>query len=318
MLKAALGYVGLAVREPEEIANKLQHDFGLERTQATLRSPEGEDSTVPVLGIGRSALVLVSVGEGLAHDTDRPGVHHLMLPTSDLDGDLAAAAAVGIEASRPQAGLNGAQAVALSAKQLGGVRTFLSDPLDLPESVQGPVDRIDHIGVASADNRVVLDMFCDRIGFELESQQTDREVGTAVETFTSDKHGVVRHSRPPELIGALRVAFVTIGDCELEFLQNFDPRQEGEVDHGTRGTTRQDQGAISRYIASRGAGLHHIAFKVADIDSMLARLAGAGYEVIDPIGRPGSRRARIGFIHPRSLGGVLVHLVERNEISDSA
>ena len=104
MLKAALGYVGLAVREPEEIANKLQHDFGLERTQAKLRSPEGEDSTMPVLGIGRSALVLVSVGEGLAHDTDRPGVHHLMLHTSDFDGDLAAAAAAGIEASRPLAG----------------------------------------------------------------------------------------------------------------------------------------------------------------------------------------------------------------------
>ena len=111
---------------------------------------------------------------------------------------------------------------------------------------------------------------------------------------------------------------MTIGDCELEFLQNFDPRQEGVVDHGTRGTTRQDQGAISRYIASRGAGLHHIAFKVTDIDNLLARLADAGYEVIDPIGRPGSRRARIGFIHPRSLGGVLVHLVERNEISSKA
>ena len=122
----------------------------------------------------------------------------------------------------------------------------------------------------------------------------------------------------PELIGALWVAFVTIGDCELEFLQNFDPRQEGKVDLGARGTTRQDQGAISRYIGSRGAGLHHIAFKVSDIDDLLARLAGAGYQVIDPIGRPGSRRARIGFIHPRSLGGVLVHLVERSEIADSA
>jgi hypothetical protein len=316
-MKASLGYVGLAVREPEEIAEKLHRDFGLVRAHASLNALGGGRLTVPVLGIGRSALVLMGVGEGPAHDMERPGVHHLVLHTNDRDSDLATAKATGIEISSPTAALNGTPAVELAAERLGGVRTFLSEPLDLPESTAGPVERIDHIGVASADNHVVLDMYCDQIGFKLESRQTDREVGTAVETFTSDKYGVVRHSRPPELIGGLRVAFVTIGDCELEFLQNFDPRQDGAVDHGTRGTTRQDQGAISRYIASRGAGLHHLAFKVADIDGLLAHLANAGYEVIDPIGRPGSRRARIGFIHPRSMGGVLVHLVERSEISGS-
>ena len=117
------------------------------------------------------------------------------------------------------------------------------------------------------------------------------------------------------MIGGLQVAFVTVGDCELEFLQNFDPQHEGVVDHGARGTTRQDQGAISRYIASRGPGLHHIAFKVGDIDRLLTHLAGAGYEVIDPVGRPGSRRAHIGFIHPRSLGRILIHLVERKDLA---
>ena len=315
MMNTTLGYVGLAVRDALAIADKLQRDFGLARSDAAIGA---DGQSVPVLGIGRSALVLLPVGEGIANDADRPGVHHLGLHSTDLAGDVAALEAAGITTSAPTAALNGVPAVALSADHLGGVRLLLSEPLVLPQSTPGPVERIDHIGVASANNRNILDMYCDRIGFALESQQIDREVATAVESFTSDKYGVVRHSRSPELIGALRVAFVTIGDCELEFLQNFDPHQEGEVDHGARGTTRQDQGAISRYIGSRGAGLHHIAFKVSDIDDLLARLADAGYEVIDPIGRPGSRRARIGFIHPRSLGGVLVHLVERSEMADSA
>jgi methylmalonyl-CoA/ethylmalonyl-CoA epimerase len=51
--------------------------------------------------------------------------------------------------------------------------------------------------------------------------------------------------------------------------------------------------------------------KVTDIDASLASLAAAGHAVIDEVGRPGSRRARIGFLHPKALGGVLVHLVER-------
>jgi methylmalonyl-CoA/ethylmalonyl-CoA epimerase len=114
------------------------------------------------------------------------------------------------------------------------------------------------------------------------------------------------------------VAFVTVGDCDLELLQDFDPRHGADVaSHGagtTRhgaGTTRQDQGAIARFVASRGPGLHHLALKVGDIDDALGRLARAGYELIDPVGRPGSRRARIAFLARKGLGGVLVHLVER-------
>ncbi|MDA0262088.1 MAG: VOC family protein, partial [Proteobacteria bacterium] len=247
-----------------------------------------------------------------------PGVHHLTLQSATLDDATAAVAAAGIEIAPPQLALHGRSAVELSAGRLGGVRLFLSEPPDLPKVTPGPVERIDHIGVASADNGAALAMYCDQLGFALESRQIDREIATVIETFSSDRYGVVRHSRPAVVAGGLRVAFVTIGDCELEFLENFNPDQDGAIDHGARGTTRQDQGAISRYIASRGAGLHHLAFKVADIDGLLASLAAKGYDVIDPVGRPGSRRARIGFIHPRSMGGLLLHLVERSELSGPA
>ena len=82
---------------------------------------------------------------------------------------------------------------------------------------------------------------------------------------------------------------------------------------GARGRMGEDQGAISRYIASRGPGLHHVALKVTDIEGLLADLGRAGYTLVDTTGRPGIRRSRIAFIHPSSLGGFLLHLVQRDE-----
>ena len=82
-------------------------------------------------------------------------------------------------------------------------------------------------------------------------------------------------------------------------------------DDGNAGSTRQDQGAITRFVESRGRGLHHVAIKVRDIQATLASMAAAGLKMIDRKGRHGSRRALIGFPHPQALGGVLIHLVQR-------
>jgi catechol 2,3-dioxygenase-like lactoylglutathione lyase family enzyme len=196
-----------------------------------------------------------------------------------------------------------------------GVRIFLTGPLGVPASDGPLVERIDHLGIASADNQAAIAVFSGQLGLPVESQQTDLEVETAIESFTSDKYGVVYHSRAPRAVGGLRVAFLTVGDCELEFLQNFDPSHGAALRHGAAGTTRQDQGAITRFIGSQGAGLHHVALKTPDIDATLGRLDRAGARMIDRTGRPGSRRARIGFIHPASLGGVLFHLVERDAVA---
>ena len=192
-----------------------------------------------------------------------------------------------------------------------GVRTRFSEPLSIEISEPGPVQRIDHIGVASADNDSAIETFSRRLGCAVESRQTDLEVRTTIESFTSDKYGVVYHNRPSEVAGGLRVAFVTTGDCDLEFLQNFDLAHGGQTENGRPGSTKQDQNAIARFIARRGPGLHHIALKTADIDGALAGQHAAGHRVIDEAGRPGSRRALIGFIHPSVLGGVLVHFVQR-------
>ncbi|MFQ5936262.1 MAG: VOC family protein, partial [Acidiferrobacterales bacterium] len=201
--------------------------------------------------------------------------------------------------------------------ETGDVLTRVTMPRSVSSSNE-VVERIDHIGVACDDNVATTEVFSGRLGFAVESTQTDMEVQMAVESFTSDKYGVVYHSRAPETVGGLRVSFITVGDCELELLQPFNPSGAAGAEEGPArdapGNTRGDKGAIGRYIARRGPGLHHLALKTPDINATLDRLAQAGLDMIDTVGRPGSRRALIGFVHPRALGGLLLHFVERDEL----
>ena len=65
---------------------------------------------------------------------------------------------------------------------------------------------------------------------------------------------------------------------------------------------------IARFVAKRGAGVHHICFSVDDLDGVLARCRQAGVELIDQVPRTGAEGKRIAFLHPRSTGGVLIEL----------
>lgn len=67
---------------------------------------------------------------------------------------------------------------------------------------------------------------------------------------------------------------------------------------------------VGAFLASRGEGLHHVAYAVADIEVALAHLAEQGAHLIDETPRIGGRGARIAFVHPRDLAGTLVELVE--------
>jgi len=67
---------------------------------------------------------------------------------------------------------------------------------------------------------------------------------------------------------------------------------------------------VGRFMAKNGAGLHHVAYRVPDIDAALAKLAGAGVEMIDSTARIGIRGSRVAFVNPRSSGRVLTELVE--------
>ena len=67
---------------------------------------------------------------------------------------------------------------------------------------------------------------------------------------------------------------------------------------------------VGKYIARNGEGMHHIAFAVDDIEVALAELAANGARLVDTEPRVGGRGARIAFVHPKTLAGTLVELVE--------
>ena len=313
-----LACVAVVVDDPGGVATVFERDLGLPRTGVPV--PGG--GAVPWITVGESAIALFEPGHGFTGGAARSGVHHIAIAAPD---PIARAAECGFTCAGATPGLGGGRQVELATRATCGITTRLCEPIGpkagavagTSEGTSDHVERIDHIGVACEDNRAAGAVFTERLGCPVESTQTDFEIVQPIESFTSDRYGVVYHSRPPEPVGGLRVRFLTVGDCELELLQPFDPRYpdlraEGPV-RGAPGNTRGDKGAIARYIERRGPGLHHLALKTPDIDATLAHLAGAGHRMIDRVGRPGSRRARIGFVHPASLGGLLLHFVEREE-----
>ncbi len=67
---------------------------------------------------------------------------------------------------------------------------------------------------------------------------------------------------------------------------------------------------IGKFLAKRGPGIHHICFKVDDLDGTLARCLDAGHRLIDQVPRLGAEGKRIAFLHPASTAGVLIELTE--------
>ncbi len=308
MLGQELAYVALVVGDEAAAARTLGDVLGLKRG----RIDDGSGGTLASYGVGASALVLYPQGHTGVGGETRTGVHHIALGVDSLEKGLTVAAGAGIAAEgEPEAGPGKELRIALRTSDTAHVRTYLTQRVGIERAPTPLIERFDHLGIASADNGAAIAAWSHRLGCPIESQQTDMEVMIPVESFTSDRHGVVYHTRDPIPVGGLRVAFITVGDTDLEFLQNFNPAQEGRVEYGSAGTTRQDQGAIARYVANRGQGLHHIAMKTGDINGVLKRLEAAGVPLIDKNGRPGSRAGLIGFVHPKGMGGVLLHFDER-------
>ncbi|MGI0052916.1 MAG: methylmalonyl-CoA epimerase [Thermoplasmata archaeon] len=100
---------------------------------------------------------------------------------------------------------------------------------------------------------------------------------------------------PPEVVTSqkVRVAFLEVGETHLEFLEPTDPTS-----------------GLFRFLAQRGEGMHHLAFRVRSVDQKLAELAQEGVRLIDTVSRPGARGRRVGFVHPSGFGGTLVEFVE--------
>jgi methylmalonyl-CoA/ethylmalonyl-CoA epimerase len=67
---------------------------------------------------------------------------------------------------------------------------------------------------------------------------------------------------------------------------------------------------VGKFLARKGPGLHHVAYRVADVEQTLTALAGAGVRLIDEHPRTGIRGSRVAFVHPASTGGVLTEIVQ--------
>jgi methylmalonyl-CoA/ethylmalonyl-CoA epimerase len=100
------------------------------------------------------------------------------------------------------------------------------------------------------------------------------------------------HRETVEEQGVEAVLF-DVGDAHVELIAPLGP----------------DTG-VAKFIEKRGTGLHHVAYRVGDIDSVLAQLKADGVRLIDEQPRIGIRESRVAFIHPAATGGVLTEIVE--------
>jgi methylmalonyl-CoA/ethylmalonyl-CoA epimerase len=67
---------------------------------------------------------------------------------------------------------------------------------------------------------------------------------------------------------------------------------------------------VGRSLATRGPGLHHLAYRVDDVAKALDHLRSEGARLVDESPREGSRNTLVAFVHPTSVGGVLVEIVQ--------
>ena len=118
------------------------------------------------------------------------------------------------------------------------------------------------------------------------------DLGAAVDLYRITLRGVLEREGRSETED-MTYALVRVGDSELELMHSADP-----------------DSPIGKFLAKRGAGVHHVAYEVADLDGELKRLRAAGCEIVGDV-RTGIHGTRVAFLHPRSMGGVLTELVER-------
>ncbi len=128
------------------------------------------------------------------------------------------------------------------------------------------------------------------------------QVGIAVEdldvalAFYADVFGLTPTSREVIASDQVEEAMIEVGGVHLQLLQATD-----------------GESPIAKYIARRGAGMHHLGMAVRSLDDTLAHLRSRGVELIDEEPRIGGGGHRIAFVHPRSTGGILIELIEEPE-----
>ena len=109
--------------------------------------------------------------------------------------------------------------------------------------------------------------------------------------FYRDVLGLEAHA--PEVADGATIVALPFGDAEVELLAPLQP-----------------DSPIARFLTRRGPGIHHICYRVADLDAALRACRDAGYRLIDEVPRLGAGGRRIAFVHPGATAGILLELTE--------
>jgi len=133
------------------------------------------------------------------------------------------------------------------------------------------VEKIDHIGIAVKSIKKTSELLSNILGLKVTGEE------------------IVEEQK-------VKVAFLPLGDSELELLESTSP-----------------ESPIARFIEKKGEGIQHIAFRVDNLEKALEKLKKEGVRLIDEKPRYGAGGAKIAFLHPKSTNGILIELSERKE-----
>lgn len=90
-----------------------------------------------------------------------------------------------------------------------------------------------------------------------------------------------------------RIAFFPIGETRIELIQPMNP-----------------ESVVGKFLEKKGEGIHHLSFKVNDVDQSLGELEIRGIQLIDKRARKVRDKERVAFLHPKSTNGVLFELIQ--------
>ncbi|MFP3233146.1 MAG: methylmalonyl-CoA epimerase [Sulfolobaceae archaeon] len=142
----------------------------------------------------------------------------------------------------------------------------------------------------------------------METQNIDH-IGVVVEDidkaikFYTTTLGMKLVHREDLLDRGIKVAFLTgtNGETAVELLE--------PINHEDMNNT------VAKFLKTKGPGLHHLAVKVENIEKSLKELESNGLQLVDKVPRPGARGHLVAFLHPKSVMGVLLELVQPRESS---
>jgi methylmalonyl-CoA/ethylmalonyl-CoA epimerase len=119
-----------------------------------------------------------------------------------------------------------------------------------------------------------------------------RDLDRAIELYER-RLGLRATAREKVASEGVEVAMIPLGESRVELLTPLGP-----------------DSPLNKFLEDRGEAIHHVAYQTSDVDDALDAALDAGAELVSERSRPGAHGTRIGFIHPKSLCGVLTELVQ--------